>query len=251
MLIHKLGKKPPLTDERTLKMSSYRGTDPIIVPADVTWLTKVPANGWPMFMNDTLGCCVPAAAAHMIEQWTTYAGNPIIPTDADVLKAYEDVGGYVPGDPSTDNGCDMLTMLNYWRTTGVAGHKIFAFVAVNPKNPTEIREAIYLFGNVFTGLQLPLSVQGADTWTVPPGGPSGDGTPGSWGGHCVLTGADSPMADTCVTWGQLMSISPEFPPIYVDELFAVLSTEWIEANGVSPGQFNLAQLEADLQVVTG
>jgi hypothetical protein len=230
-------------------MSRYRVAS-LTVPQEVSWVTKV--ENWPMMLNDTLGDCVPAAMGHMVEQWSTYAGSPVIPTNAQVLSAYEAIGGYVPGDPSTDNGCDMLTALNYWRQTGIAGHKIFAFVQVNPLDADEIREAIYLFGNVFTGLALPISAQGEDAWTVPPGGKSSpNGSPGSWGGHCVPSVADSPQSRTVVTWGEVLKMSPNFFIDYVDELYAVLSLDWIESNGLSPSQFNLAQLQADLEIVTG
>jgi hypothetical protein len=210
-----------------------------------------------MYLNDVIGDCVPAAAGHMVEQWTTYAGLPVIPTDADILKVYEDIGGYVPDDPSnpqtnaSDNGATMLDMLNYWRKTGVAGHKILAYVQVNPKNADEVRTAIYLFGNLFTGIQLPTSVQGFERWIVPDGGMASPvGVPGSWGGHCIPIVADSPRSRTCVTWGGLLKMSPNFMLDYVDEAFAVLSLQWIEKNGLSPSHFNLAQLEADLKIVT-
>lgn len=250
MQIHKLGKQPPLIDHRTLRMSRYRIPGAITVPPEVSWVTKVPS--WPMMLNDSLGDCVPAAAGHSIEQWTTYGGSPFTPADPAILKAYEDVGGYKPGDPSTDNGCDMLTMLNYWRQTGVGGHKIFAFVQVNLKNLSEVREAVYSFGNLYWGVQLPASAQGADSWTVPDGGTaSTNGSPGSWGGHCVPIVAVSPETLTCVTWGQTLKMSHGFFSDYGDEGYAVLSLDWIEKNGLSPGQFNLKQLETDLKIVTG
>jgi hypothetical protein len=145
----------------------------------------------------------------------------------------------------------MLDALNYWRTTGIAGHKILAFVSVNPLNADEVREAVYLFGNVFTGIQLPTSVQGFNSWTVPDGGTaSQNGQPGSWGGHCIPMVAVSPKSRTVVTWGGTLKMSPNFETDYVDEMYAVLSLDWIEKNGLSPSQFNLAQLEADLKIVT-
>jgi hypothetical protein len=249
MQLHKLGKLPPRLDHRTLKMARYRVPDAIAVPPEVSWVTHV--HNWPMMLNDELGDCVPAAAGHAIEQWTTYAGTPFTPPDAAILKAYEDVGGYVPDDPSTDNGTDMLSMLNYWRQTGVGGHKIFAFIAVNLKNLDEVREAIYLFGNLYWGVQLPVSVQGAESWTVPEGGTaSPEGAPGSWGGHCVPIVAMSPETLTCVTWGSTLKMSHRFFSDYGDEGYCCLSLDWIEKNGLSPGQFNVGQLEADLQIVT-
>jgi hypothetical protein len=134
-------------------------------PRAAEWQSKVP--DWTMSLNDTLGDCVPAAAAHCVTQWTTYAGDAIVPTDSDVLKAYEDVGGYVQGNPATDNGCNMLDFLKYWRKTGIGGNKIAAFVSVNPTSDTEVRWSIKLFGNLYLGVQLPLTVQGATEWDVP------------------------------------------------------------------------------------
>jgi hypothetical protein len=250
--IYKLGKKPVKVDHRTLQMSRYRTTAPIEVPAEVSWVTKLSNLG--EMLNDQIGDCTVAAAGHMIQQWSTYAAQPVIVPDSAILTAYEDpsVGNYSPNDPNTDNGAAMLDVLKYWRKTGIGGHKIAAFVQVNPRNALEVREAVLLFGNVYMGAQLPASVQGADAWTVPDGGTSSpDGMPGSWGGHCVPICAVSPETLTCITWGSLLKMSHGFFADYVDEAYAVLSTDWIEKNGISPSQFNLAQLDADLRIVTG
>jgi hypothetical protein len=252
----KLGKKAPRLDKRTLQFKNYRikGATPVGVlppiPAEVSWVTKVP-QPWGMYLNDTLGCCVEAAMGHMVKQWSFYAGDPFIPTDQDVLTAYEQIGGYVPGDPSTDNGSDMLTALNYWRQTGIAGHKITAYMAIDPTNLSEIREAIQLFGNLFVGIQLPLSAQGETAWTVADGGIyTPDGQPGSWGGHCVPFMASSPLTHTCVTWGGTLKASHNFALDYIDEIWACLSPDWIAATGLSPSQLKMAQLMSDLEAVT-
>ena len=60
---------------------------------------------WPMYSNDQLGCCTCSSTGHMIEAASRYGqGATIEVTDSDILAEYERVGGYVPGDPSTDNG---------------------------------------------------------------------------------------------------------------------------------------------------
>jgi hypothetical protein len=109
-----------------------------------------------------------------------------------------------------------------------------------------VRVAVKLFGNCYVGLALPLSAEGEDAWTVPAGGAYGDGSPGSWGGHCVPIVAYSPLTLTCITWGQRLKMSWNFFEDYCDEAYAVLTHDWIEANGLSPSQFNLAQLSKDL-----
>lgn len=215
-------------------------------PLEASYLERV--GGWGMMLNDTEGDCVEAAAGHMVQQWTAYAGRELVLLDSAIQKGYEDVGGYVPGDPSTDNGTDMLSFLKYWRSRGLGGHKILAFVSVDPARPDQVQHAIDLFGNCYLGIQLPITVQGLNVWSVPSTGPFGDASPGSWGGHCVPLMAYSQPRGTykALSWGAPLTVTANFLRIYADEAFAVLSKDWIEQNGLSPSAFNLAALTADL-----
>jgi hypothetical protein len=243
-----LGKKPARFDKRTLKLSDYLVKLPS-PPDSVSWTAGIPS--WPMMGNDTLGDCVEAAMGHMVEEWSHFAGQGSIPSDQAVITAYSGIGGYVPGDPSTDQGSDMLTALNYWRKTGIAGHKILAFVALNTQNLVELQTAMWLFGNAFIGIQLPLSVHYAESWSVPQHGTSTPaGAIGGWGGHCVPVVGGNPLGTTVVTWGQTMFMSRNFYKVYADEAYAVLSQDWLNRAGFSPANFNLAQLKADLQSIT-
>ena len=240
-----LGKRAARFDARTLKLSKYLASVPP-APPEAFYHKQVPT--WPVFGNDTLGDCVPAASCHMIQQWTQYAGDYSQPTDAQVVAAYSAIGGYIPGDPSTDNGCDMLTALNYWRQTGIAGHKIAAFISIDPMNLPELRTAIYLFGNVYFGVQLPLSAQGQSKWVVV--GTAGNNTPGSWGGHCFCSVGFNPSIFMNITWGQELNMAYDYPATYADEAYAVLTHDWIKQDGYSPSGFNLAQLQTDLTEAT-
>src|SRR5436190_15974434 len=95
----KLGKRAPILDKRTFQLARYLPAIlPPAPPETDGYVTKVPS--FPMYLNDQLGDCVAAAAGHIINQETYYAsGTEALPTDAQILKTYEDVGGYVPGDP--------------------------------------------------------------------------------------------------------------------------------------------------------
>jgi len=244
----KLGKKAPRLDPRTLRFAKYIQAVPS-PPIEVDYL---PAHGpWPMYANDSLGDCVEAAAGHMIDEWQ-YCTQPdaLQPTTAQIIQAYSGATGYVPGDPLTDQGTDMLTFLKYWRKTGVGGHKILAFVSLETGNLTQLEQAIWLFGASMIGLALPISAQNQSAWSVP-GNLQGDAAPGSWGGHCVPVGAyrhdfPSRLRNTVVTWGQTLTMSDYFYQCYCDEAYAVLSQDWIEKQGVSPSGFDLAALQADL-----
>jgi len=261
-----LGKKPPRVDPRTLQFRNYlrkrRGKSPgplPIPPAEISYVVKVPS--WPMLLNDQIGDCVIAAMGHMIQQWTFFATGGAgmqTMTDAEALAAYAAIGGYNPNDPSTDQGCDMLTALNYWRNHGImAGgklHKIGGFVACDPRNLLEARQSIWMFGNQFTGVALPLSARGADDWTVPDGGIySPAGQPGSWGLHCIPVMAESPLTLTCVSWPspehERLKMSHNFRGDYVDECYAILSPDWLTAQGDSIAGFNLAALHKDIAAI--
>jgi hypothetical protein len=247
----KLGKKPARLDKRTLKFSNYVKLP--IVPNEVSWITKlVAAEPIPMYLNDNIGDCTIAGAAHMIQQWNFYAGHPARPTDQEVLRAYEAVSGYNPNDPSTDQGADMLTVLKYWRNIGIGNHKIQAFVSVNPTDPAEVKAAIYLFGGLYIGLALPISAEPSSTgpldpWTVANGGINTNiGAPGGLGGHCVNIVAASDKSRTVETWGQTLKMSPNFMNDYCDECYVLLSSEWMNTQQVSPGNFDMSQLLTDL-----
>jgi hypothetical protein len=254
----KLGKRPARIDSRTLTLAHYLPkAETLPAPPQVRDFTHIVAE-WPMLLNDLLGDCVVAAALHSIQEWSAMT-TPfrVTPNDDDALNVYE-LFGYDPKDPSTDQGIVMLDFLKYWRKTGlpVQGktHKIDAFVSVNPKNPTEVAQALWLFGNLFVGVQLPLSAQNQAIWCVPDGLGS-SAAPGSWGGHCVpimREHLDSKFPDGIgvITWGEVLSATWYFLSCYCDEAYAILSPDWIGARGIAPNQFDLAQLQADLQALT-
>jgi len=254
----KLGRKPARTDKRTLKLGKYL-TGLWAPPENSGYAGKVPA--FPMFGNDELGDCVIAAAGHLIQDWTANAESLCTPSENQILAAYEDVSGYVAGDPSTDNGCVMLDALKYWRNTGIGGHKIDAFVSVDITNQAEVKQAIWLFGGCFVGLNLPITAQqtfpginGCPVWDVPQD-TTGDGAPGSWGGHCVplvAYGVDQQnhAGTQLVTWATIYDATWRFLKLYGSEAWAILSKDFIAANGVAPSGFHYQQLFTDLSQIT-
>jgi hypothetical protein len=243
---NKLGKRPARHDARTLQMANYLEL-PTIPPVR-DWTQKAAAN-WGMMLNDQLGDCTCAATAHLIQAWTSNAGpKEITLPDAAVLKAYEAVGGYNPKEPDTDRGAVELDVLRYWRKTGIGGYKIDAFVGLEPKNHLHVQAAVDLFGGAYIGLALPISAQRQQIWSVPPGGATGTGAPGSWGGHAVVVEAYDAHGLTCITWGQKKRLTWSFWDAYCDESYALLSELWA-ANNPAPNGFNFAALQADLKEV--
>lgn len=244
----KLGKLVPKHDARTLQFDKYLQTAALPkIPASKDWSGKVPQ--WLMLANDRLGDCTCAAAGHMIMDWSSNASTEIIPTDADVITAYSAVSGYDPSTGENDNGAVELDVLNYWRKTGIASHKIFAYAALQPRNHSHIKAAVYLFGGVYIGLALPLSAQNQDIWDIPAGGFAGNGRPGSWGGHAVNICAFDANYVTVVTWGALKKVTWKFLDHYMDEAYSVLSQDFIDSKGIAPNAIDWSALQSDLKSI--
>ena len=247
----KLGRQPKRSDQRTFKLSKYLKMSELpAAPPAVDWTKAVPQYG--MLLNDQLSDCVIAGMMHEAMTWQANAGSPIVqPSEAEVIAAYSAIGGYDPSNPSTDQGCNMLNALNYWRNTGISiggqTNQIAAFAEVDLTNDAEVKAALWLFGGLFTGFQMPESAENASSWTVPSGGLHGKGKPGTWGGHCApLAAEDGSGGFQAITWGELMPAAQNFVADYCDEAYAVLSTAWMEKNGQAPSGFDLAALQADL-----
>jgi hypothetical protein len=239
----KLGKQTAHHDNRVPMLSSYTASLPTS-PAATSYDSKITKLG--MMLNNQLGDCTCAAVGHCIQQWTAEAkGKQVIVPDSDIEKLYEIVGHYDPNNPKSDRGAVEINVLNYWLANPFEGNKLSAFCALEPQNHQEIRDAVYIFGNCYIGLQMPLSAQTQKVWTVPPGGATGQGAPGSWGGHAVPIVAYDERGLTCITWGELMRMTWQFWNAYCDEAYGLLSPDWVEA-GKTPVGFDWKQLVTDM-----
>jgi len=245
---YKLGKHPPVVDQRTLRFGKYLTPALPSPPASVNYGAKV--STWPMYANDKYGDCTCAAAGHMIQNWTANANGEVTPPTGAVVKFYEH---FVGDPPPPDAGCNMLQVLNYWRKAGLARHNINAYAAIKLKNQAEAMSALYLFGSVYIGVELPDFAVESDMlavpWVVPPGGPEGNAAPNPNNGHCIPAVAYDENNLTVITWGEPKTMSWDFYNAYTDEAFAVLSQDFIEKSGTDLGGFDLAALEADLKAL--
>lgn len=254
-----LGKKPPRIDPRTLHLGLYDGLLPTPPPV-WSWFQDV--KEWGMMQNDTLGDCTCAAVGHGGQVTTLNTPTGIrTPPDQLVLNLYQKACGYVPGDPSTDQGGVILDVLTYVRKYAL-GHKkapnyhkkfrMMAFAAVNPGNLLHVMQAIYLLSVVDIGIQLPISAQAqvGGLWDVV-GNPrtNPQSVPGSWGGHSVIVSAYTPDTVTCVTWGALQTMTWRFWATYVDESYVLLYRSWLE-HFRSKAPAMAVQLESDVHLLT-
>ena len=70
----------------------------------------------------------------------------------------------------------MLSVLKYWRSSGLGGDKIMAFAQLEPRNVNEVKDAVSIFGGCYIGVELPkFAINASDIatvpWVVPPQGP--------------------------------------------------------------------------------
>lgn len=271
----KLGRLPRDTSRTALTLENYlrthpasakTGLEPVGPEDDVDRASKV--TDWPMYCNgpdpgnppaspDGVGDCTIAEAAHAYTALGVYAGKPqVLFSDSEVVSVYSDISGYDPSTGNDDNGCQMQDVLNYLRNTGMADvngnvHKVAAYAALgNPADIQMLSQTLKTFGYVYLGVNLPQSAEdqfGNGAWTYEAGSPV-------VGGHCIGLHRRKPYGSQVgvfemASWGALQPATIAFIQHYVEEAWAVITQDWIEANGDSCDGISLAQLEADMRYV--
>jgi hypothetical protein len=255
----KLGRHRPVAHCPRLKLKDYLVTASLPTPpASTDYSPKASSALSLIYMNDSLGDCVIAGGYHVVgvETGNADGGTPFIATDAQILADYGAIGGYVPGDPSTDQGCDEETALNYWTQTGFAnGTKLHGFMAVDATNQVEVQQAMFLFENLYFGFELP------DSWISPFPSASGFvwdvGTPDPENGHCIMgvgyndagVQVDSWGLIGTVTWAAVAQLAVE---VSGGQLFTMLSPDQVaKAQTTAPNGIDWNTLLADFGSLGG
>jgi hypothetical protein len=261
--IFALGRNKPLVLGPRLSLKNYLGRK--LAPApDCDWTKRAMRSLLQMYLNGTtspgvpvLGCCVIAWLAHMFGIFNENAGgNPSIFTDAEIMSQYSLIGGYVPGDPSTDNGCDEVTALNHALQHGFTGHHFAGYLAVDGTDKEEVRQAVWLFENLMFGMNLP------DAWISPFPSSSGflwdvAGPPNPDNGHCPGGCGTNGTGVLTSTWAMVGTttydaIAQYTSPSSGGSLYTVLSAESLrKAILKAPNGFDFTQLVADFQAIGG
>lgn len=257
MLTFKRGRRAPVHTARTMRsaLALFKALDPLgaapTVSADyISAVTKQVPGGWGMFLNDQLGDCVCADSCHSLMLRTANAGTMVVPTDQDCLSLYEAVGGYVPGNASTDQGCDETSMCQYLEATGLCGQKSAGTAMVDPTNLEHLKWTVQIFGSCRLGIivdsQMEDQFGSKQPWTT-----AAAPNDTSAGGHDVpIVGYDSEYAYV-VTWGGLQPVAWSLmaDSAFLDEAHAEVWSDFINATGTTPAGFSLDTLMQDLQAL--
>ena len=249
-------------DPRIPHWSALRLTPGIVLPAAppaISYVRGIPGIG--MFGNQDWGCCAFAAAAHYIQVWVWNATGkmPAITTDQ-VLQGYAEVTGFninagPPGQNPTDRGTVLQDMLAWWLRTGFplangTRHKILAFFELDPRNAADLNLATAESGAILFGIRFPAYLQGLES-------------PGSlWnlrtananivGGHAITSAGYTPtilhgVVREVETWGSTdYRMTTKFVGAEADEVYAVISPEFVERNGDTPFGIPLATWEQQM-----
>lgn len=224
---------PAIPHWSALKM----GAPAISVPSECSYTAKLPGSLGVM-LNNMLGCCAEAGYAHSLQVWSVAAGKPILTVPDSSVEALYDTQGYVPGNPSTDQGTVLQSLLTYLvqTATPVGGlPKLAAFVELDPTNEDDLNRATYESGLIYLGFTVPSYAQQAldtlgSTLDVVPGGDQR-----IVGGHCVISAGYRPGLREIISYGNAgYAMTTAFWKQNVDEAYALVSQEFCEANGLTP-----------------
>jgi hypothetical protein len=255
----KMGRRRPASYAPALRLGHYVDAS-LPAPPVVAHYSQDKESGLAMILgNDTLGDCTAAGAGHIVDVSRGNSGNgAACVTQEQAIAFYSASTGYVPGDPSTDQGGDEITVLNTWRDKGYfadGSGKIEGYARVDPSKPEEIKAALYLFENVYFGVDLP------DAWVNPEPTSTGfvwgvAGDPDSNNGHCFVGVGYNDVGVQIATWGMIGTITWDAIAKYASraaagDLFVAFGEDAIsKATGKTKAGFNASQLAADLKAIS-
>ena len=255
----KLGAILGRRDPRMLQLAHYLDQNALPEPMDnINWDTGS-ESCYRMRGNDKVGDCVVVAAHNFNEAAAHATGDPWKGAKTDdgaatmAIKDYSAVSGYDPATGANDNGLDPEEFLKWASKHAGAtkSGKIVAYGAVNRKDMKECRQALEIFGNLYTALALPKTAQAevGKVWTYHKL-PTLSRIPNSWGGHMVsirhIDATTSPERIWCVTWAKTQEMTREFFDHYCSATYFYITEKWIaDTTGKTPSGFDLPTLLAD------
>lgn len=239
----KLGCQLAPVPANTPKLASYMTAEATVsLPASINRRDKAAQSIARMYMNDQLGCCVISGKAHALGVWSANdadSGGLVEATDSEIVQQYQAICG--PGD----NGCYITRVLDVMKTKGLVAngkpYTIDGYVSVNWRNQEEVKAALYLFGAVTLGINLPQAWTQNAIWDV-------TNSP-NVGGHDVTAIDYDDKGVYVSSWGRIYLITwaAFTSQAYLMETYALLAPLWYGKDQVaSANMINADKLKADL-----
>lgn len=244
---YRLGLKP-VQEQPRVRLRDYLKSDLPSVD-DLTFpLGHADAIQPQMFGNDVLGNCAVAGSIEEIRLANALRGVEVNFTTETAIENYSAITGYVPGDPSTDEGTDVHELYNYRKMVGIADadgnrHKILAYAGLTP-DFDELLVALSLFDMVGIGIQVPdycdAQFEAHQPWQVLPGRHQIEG------GHYVpVVGAVDRNTALVYTWGAQQELTAPFYAAFNTVAVVALTAE-LFTNGKDIDGVDMKKLARDL-----
>jgi hypothetical protein len=202
------------------------------------WEYSLPQGELDILGNDQYGNCGECGAMHLMQtQAASVRGKVLTPTLAETLALYSAVAGFNASDPSTDQGTDLTTLLEYWKDQGITiggeKHKILGWATLDLSSAAQMRYAGYVFGGLYLGINCPQSAEdNTSDWQYVADSPT-------VGGHCINLAGEGSLGTHIQSWGQNIPTSWEFMLHQLDEGYAVITDFWADAQDKSPSGLDL------------
>jgi hypothetical protein len=248
----RLGRHEFIPDSRDFRAINFVAGGALpIAPTRCSW--DGPTQDTDPLGNRDYGCCTCAAMGHIIRQGTDITlGQPSSVTTEHVLKAYQEACGWVPGDPSTDQGGYMRDVLKYAQKVGIGGYKIDGYGLIDRTDPLVFAALLkgfhFAFGSLYLGADLPRAAQWQTIWDIPDGQrPVGDYAPRSWGGHAINSVEYDEELLTIHTWGHKQQLTYRWAWTYIVEPWVVWSSRSWAPAGKAPSLFLPAELKQAIE----
>jgi len=219
-------------------LSNYvKGTVPS-APRSFDYSNRV--KDYPMALNDTYGDCTIAGVIHMLQLAYAEIGEVFeYPGDEAVKQEYFKLTG------GADTGLVEHEVLKTWMNDGLFGTKISAYAPVNIKNRDELAAAIYLFGSVYLGVEMPpdaeTQFESHQPWHVPQYAEEASG------GHCVVATGCNRFGVDIITWGATESMTWQWWETYGSEAWVVIPEAFVELDHGPVWNVNILSLQEDLK----
>jgi hypothetical protein len=244
----KYGRRPADPLKPRLRLAKYLTGLPAFPPVD--YLSRL--SGWQMLGNDQYGDCVAVTWANTRRLVTAALATEHYPSLPQVISVYKTQN---PGFPAQDDGMSIQDLLGWLtRNTPPDGSRALGFASVDHTNPAEVKQAIAVFGSVWTGFDVIAANEdefsAGQPWDYVSGSPD-------VGGHSVIVGGSGmprpgPLGgdETFITWAEETSFTDLAWSRLVGECWAVIWSEHLGSREFIDGM-DLATFAADYTAITG
>lgn len=229
-----LGLRPPIFPKHAPQLSALK----CMQKAPPPQIIRTVDPGAKMYDNDSIGDCTCAGLANYISAWMALNKMKIDISTQEVVNFYSLVSGYTPTNPNSDTGAVISSVLTKAMSTGFTamGNKYFPlWGSAGVGSMTSVANIISQFGAAYIGVALAQAdEQTTGTWSLTN---SGDQTPWSWGGHCLLVwdyeGLGPNDIVRLITWGGFQECTVSWLQNRMVETHALAFRQLLPASGVN------------------